>query len=504
MEQLPGAVFVINNASYETAFVSAGYQTLFARDPESMYRDSSDWIRAVHPQDLPQASGLMTGASRTSIGESYRVVHPHRGNVLVEHRVVPSTSIGSLQLHYVREIPLKKVALAPDDLEDELPVDDTREILRAEVDRLLAQNAELQEMQHLAPYDTSMFRDLARAIDAIILLVKAGRVIYANPVGAQALGRPSYELPAIPLAELFGSAVAMRIVQAVEHGFRDQLVVGRPDGSVTTIDVSVQPLQLGNFSVTFIMGVDVSEQFERSARMAEELNNHSRLVRSQLFSQLYARLAHELNQPLTSIVAYGFGVSTLLQSSGADPELSDSVQRMVSEAERAGAIVRKLRDLFGEPDSEQRPIEVVGLVGHAVELMETELARQRIDLQRRSQCSDHTVLGDPAQLEVIVLNLLRNAIKAVVARGEPRWIRVTCSVQGDNALIEVVDPGVPFPEHQRLRLLESPLNAESSGNASSIYLCRRIAHKHGGVLHLVPDRDLKIFRLVLPLHVEPT
>lgn len=496
MDSMPHTIMLIDQSPARVRFVNANYQDLFNRRPDTLVEDPADWLRAVHPIDRPSVLATVAKPRTTPTELRYHLKPPNTPQRAVEHQVFPVVGSPNSAVHLIREV---RDVESPEDL---LPREDTREALRAEVERLLEENAELHTMQRITHDSASMFRDLAERAEAAILVVSNGRVLYANPAARRLTGRSERELTRIPLAQIFGTAEGVRILKATREGYHSTLSVTRPDGELTSWSATVQPFQLSGVSATLIIGLDVSDHVSRQARIASELNDMTRLARSQLFAQLYARLAHELNQPLTAIVAFGFGAALQLEKAGADPEIIEIVRRMSAEGERAGQIVRELRSLFEQPKPELRLLTLDELIRRPTELMASELTRERIELRLVVSEGEQQVRGQPAQLELILLNLIQNAIDAISAQDTQRWLRVSGERRGERVIIDVVDPGTPIAKDIMNDIFEASLSAESDGHASTLYLCRRIAQQHGGELARIDDPQLKIFRLSLPIAEE--
>jgi two-component system sensor kinase FixL len=496
LEALPDAGYLIDLREGRLRFASQQYEALYGRPLAGLYADSMDWIHAVHPEDRARLLDDTDRRHDEPVENQYRVVLPDGTLRRVWHCSVPvrdDLGHASLVAGIVRDI----THFVPDDAAN-AAIDAAHE-LRGTVGRLLAQNSELRAVKRALESTATLFQSLAERTEAAVLMVREGRVTYANRTALRLTGRAAEEVADATLGDLFGAREAVRITRTVHLGFRGELSLRRPDGRAATLDASVQPLSYDGEPAVLIVGVDVSERVSEERRVASELEEMSRLARGNLVAQLYAGLAHELNQPLTSIIAYGFGAARKLRAAGVNEEMIEIVDRMSSEAERAGEIVRQLRALFERRETENRALCARELIERTAGLMSLDFERHGIDLRLRLSAAGQVRLtGDAAQLEVILLNLMRNAAEALEPAPAPRWIRVSARAEGADVVIEVADPGRPIPPEAKRRLFESFFTTRSGGTGTGLYLSRRIAESHGGQLEYVDEPPLKIFRLRLP------
>jgi PAS domain S-box-containing protein len=493
---LPDASYLIDLRTGALRFVSRQYESMFCRSLQDLYADSTDWLHAVHPEDRDRLLADTSRRNGEPVENQYRVVLPDGSIRRIWHRSVPHRDdLGhpTVVAGIVRDITHITTT------DSGAPQADAIAELQSTIAQLLAANSELTDVKRALEATASLFQQLAERTEAVVMVVREGRVAYANPTAERLAGQSADALGERSLNELFGTREAVRILRTVSEGHRGGLPIRRPDGSSVHLDASVQPLSVAGDPGVLIVGIDVSERVSEEQRVAAQLEEMARLARGNLLSQLYAGLAHELNQPLTSIIAYGYGAARRLRTAGVDESVIGVVDRMASEAERAGQIVRQLRALFERRETEARALRLNELVERTTGLMSIELDRLSVDL-RLMLDAEPEVTADPAQLEVVLLNLLRNALEALDPPPSPRWIRIAVRVEGDVAVVEVADPGRPIPPEHRSRLFESFFTTRSGGTGTGLYLSRRIAERHGGELRLTDAPPLKVFELRLPLN----
>jgi two-component system NtrC family sensor kinase len=199
--------------------------------------------------------------------------------------------------------------------------------------------------------------------------------------------------------------------------------------------------------------------------------------------QLVSGVAHELNNPLTSIA----GLAELLLESEPLPDSPRQHIRIIhDQAERAGRIVRNLLTFARKETAQQAVVDLNEVVGRTASLVAYDLRLREIEVE--NQLSGHPVLvhGDPHELQQVLLNLLTNSIHALAGLPAGRERRVTLrthKLNGD-AVLEVMDTGDGVREDHRPRLFTPFFTTKPAGEGTGLGLSLSygIAQSHGGSL----------------------
>jgi two-component system NtrC family sensor kinase len=199
--------------------------------------------------------------------------------------------------------------------------------------------------------------------------------------------------------------------------------------------------------------------------------------------QLVSGVAHELNNPLTSIS----GLAELLLEQEPLPASPRQHLRIIhDQAERAGRIVRNLLTFARKETTEQSLLDLNDVVGRTSSLVAYDLRLREIALESRLAGQSVTVSGDPHELQQVLLNLLTNSIHALAALppGRPRRISIETRCDQGVAILEVTDSGDGVPDEHRPRLFTPFFTTKPAGQGTGLGLSLSygIAKSHGGDL----------------------
>jgi signal transduction histidine kinase len=262
--------------------------------------------------------------------------------------------------------------------------------------------------------------------------------------------------------------------------------------NVVTVEVyELQMLGAVLALVGFFIGVVVDEQ----RQAVEELKHTLRLAAA---GEMASALAHELNQPMTALTAYGEVCETLLARGETGNTLKDAIRRMVAESARAADVVRRLRDFFRTGATRLEALRIQDLLAAATEPFVARAADQGVDLQI-GPIPELTVLVDHLQLEVVLRNLLVNAFEAVASQpaGQRRVSLLTSQESGGAIRLSVEDSGSGISIATAGHLFEPFVSTKSSGLGLGLAISRAIIEAHGGSLWAeIGNRG--IFRFTLP------
>ncbi|MEZ5933568.1 MAG: ATP-binding protein [Alphaproteobacteria bacterium] len=238
---------------------------------------------------------------------------------------------------------------------------------------------------------------------------------------------------------------------------------------------------------------------------AEALQGRLRLqllhtARLASMGELAAALAHELNQPLTAITNFVNAVRHRMQASDADydDEMLELMDDAVSETQRAGELVHRLRNFVQRGDLERAPVDLAALVLDAAKLALSTSSSGAIDLKTAFPADLPPVEVDSVQIEQVVFNLVRNAIDAM-ASTETR--QLTLGIDGKEASmveVSVEDTGPGIADDILPTLFKPFESSKLQGMGIGLSLCRSIVEAHGGRMAFANTGDGARFSFTLP------
>lgn len=244
--------------------------------------------------------------------------------------------------------------------------------------------------------------------------------------------------------------------------------------TVTVLEIQILAAVITLFG--FFIGIAVDEK----QRVSQELKQTLRLAAA---GEMAGALAHELNQPLTALSAYGSACEQLLERGETGKPLRDALRNMICESHRAAEVLRRLRDFFRTGTTHLEMFDLKDLLESATASFALRAQRDAVTVSL-GEIPACRVLGDRLQLEVVLRNLLANAFDAVASQsGEERRIRIVVAVEGDaQVCICIEDSGDGFDEARLSRLFEGFQSTKSSGLGLGMMISRAIAEAHGGNL----------------------
>jgi len=247
-------------------------------------------------------------------------------------------------------------------------------------------------------------------------------------------------------------------------------------------------------------------QRQRSARRrAEELLRLGQVARLNALGELAAGMAHELNQPLTAVLANTQAAGRLLAEEPPDlPTARTAMAQAAEQARRAAAVVARLRRAIERPGSGtgRQPVLLQDTVRNALYLLEPECARRAVDIDFDAEATPPLlVLADPVALEQILHNLLLNALQALDAVPPPeRRIAITLAASEGTGTLAVRDSGPGIPPEALPRLFEPFFSTREGGLGLGLSLSETLAAGMGGSLTVAAAAPRgACFTLSLPL-----
>jgi C4-dicarboxylate-specific signal transduction histidine kinase len=236
---------------------------------------------------------------------------------------------------------------------------------------------------------------------------------------------------------------------------------------------------LVQFGLRLMDRVETAE--EESEQLRDELAHMGRVT---LLGELASSIAHELSQPLSSIV---MNVGTALRWLSAPPNVDktrDALKRIDGDAERARAVIVRVRSLLKKVPAQREPLDINEVVRAVVEITKGEFAREEVTVHLELGADLPEVRGDRIQLQQVLLNLLLNGIEAMVSvTDSPRELVVrTDEQEGRKVRVSVKDSGVGFPDGDAEKVFDPFFTTKKVGLGMGLTICRSIVSAHDGAI----------------------
>jgi two-component system sensor kinase FixL len=252
--------------------------------------------------------------------------------------------------------------------------------------------------------------------------------------------------------------------------------------------------------------IDRTRQVEAELRERETLDRLAHVNRLSTLGEMAAGIAHEVNQPLGAISNYAQACRTLIERGRIDPgRLSEILQKIAAQAERAGEVIRRLRTLARGQRAAQEAASLDTLVSDIVKLAEVDARLRNVRIQTDLESPLPPVAVDPVQIQQVVLNLLRNGMEAMEEAGsEKREIVLsTRRTSTDEVEVAVRDFGSGVDPAVAEEIMSPFVSTKSTGMGMGLAICQSIIVSHGGRLWFRPaEGGGTVFHFTLPIELQ--
>jgi two-component system NtrC family sensor kinase len=294
------------------------------------------------------------------------------------------------------------------------------------------------------------------------------------------------------MLELIGCSVEQTLAEILER-LDDGSLDGRlhvPRKAPSDVEVGVTDDRTWNLTLAPLHGdprrpegvvlvlADVTERRRIQQQLAQSEKMSS-------LGQMISGVAHELNNPLASILGY----AQLLRLRGGDEAQKDKLDTLAREAERCRKIVQNLLSFGRRREPERKPLSLNQVVENVLALMRYQLRVDDVTIEHELGRDLPVVRGDAHQLEQALVNLLTNSRHAIGGTGAPGKVVVRTRVSdGGEVILEVEDDGPGVPRAQRSKIFDPFFTTKQDGKGTGLGLALvyGILSDHGGRIELRP------------------
>jgi signal transduction histidine kinase len=340
-------------------------------------------------------------------------------------------------------------------------------------------------------------RPSAETLAQVGAIILALAIVFGSGLGAQLKLFYVLFLPLIWIAMRRGVAGATWSILLVQVGLIAALNTG---GHKPGEFLDFQFLMLALAFTGLFLGVTVEERRAAEQKLREKQFELDRSLRAAAASELASALAHELNQPLSAIASYTRACQLLLAGGDPDRELVPTLNKVVSEANRAGTVVRRLRELVRSGALRQEPLDLHALLEAAADAASSRTQRHGILVSVTTDRALPDALGDRAQLETVLHNLIVNSVDALKGQRGSRTIRLSAEIGEPGFVrVSVTDDGPGVPQGIAATLFQPLASSKTDGLGLGLAISRTIVEAHGGRLWLDSAAHGARFCLSLPV-----
>lgn len=286
----------------------------------------------------------------------------------------------------------------------------------------------------------------------------------------------------------------------------DEYTIKTRNGTCLTLEVKSFPIRIENR--TLVLGVARAITDRKLAeKQAEEHREHLfHVSRLSTLGEMASGLAHELNQPLSALLSYANASQRSLGHADRDVErLRANLDQVVSQARRAGEIVKRVRAFAQRRPPVLHPTNINEIVRETLAFLHFEMVHKEIQVVLDLGESLPRVLADAIQLEQALLNLVRNAIEAMETTepSERRLTIRTAAAAPGMVKVTVSDTGAGLPPEIQGRVFDSFFTTKPDGLGIGLSITRTLIELHRGQLWIEPGKGPGCtFAFTLPAALE--
>jgi signal transduction histidine kinase len=252
----------------------------------------------------------------------------------------------------------------------------------------------------------------------------------------------------------------------------------------------------------FFADITAQKALEEEAELKRKEVTH--LVRISTLGELSGAIAHELHQPLTAILSNAQAAQEILNQSPPNlDEVRAILDDIVLEDARAGEVIERLRRLMRKSESKRESVNINVLVEATLTLLRSEMIQRRVRVETDLAEALPAIVGDPIQLQQVLLNLIMNAGEAMSATPpEQRVITITTQPMDAGIKATIADCGPGFSAEAKQRVFEPFFTTKERGLGLGLSICSAIVASHGGKLHFA-NRSASGAAAILRLPQQP-
>ncbi|NVJ97507.1 MAG: response regulator [Alphaproteobacteria bacterium] len=343
----------------------------------------------------------------------------------------------------------------------------------------------------------------------LILRNSDGCILFASNAAESVLGAGRNELIGSMIGRFMekGDAAALPLLGSVSgrQGTLREATFQRMNGdSFPALYSGLKMVFQGN-DATVMSFIDVEDKAQLEAELKAQREALFQSEKLNALGTLLAGVAHELNNPLTVVVANAH----VLSMSSDDPALAERVQKITDAADRCSRIVRTFLSMARKGQGEKRPFKIDDCIRSARDICSFGYKTDKVDMDISIAPDVPEMIGDADQFSQVFINLFLNAQHALASQDGAKKVRLECIFDAatKEIQVDVLDNGPGIPENTQGRIFDPFFTTKDvgSGTGLGLFLVRGSVRSHGGTIDLMPPTPENAlyrgahFRLRLPL-----
>ena len=278
------------------------------------------------------------------------------------------------------------------------------------------------------------------------------------------------------------------------------------DGSVKWIHSRGAAVEWVDGAVARVTGTytDITGRKEAEDALKHANDAMVRMGRVTALAELTASIAHELNQPLAAIATNANTCLRWMYSTASDGDLREALRDLVADSRRAGQIVRRTREMFANRPASRAPTDLNGVIRNVLDLVRTRLRDAGVQLELELDESLPVIEADKVQVQQVVMNLVLNAVDAMLeASARPRLLCVRSQSTDGGVQVSVHDTGSGLSALNAEQVFEPFYTTKTDGLGIGLAISRSIVEAHGGSIWASAHAGRgATFSFTLPIHAQ--